>query len=280
MAVDTYALCTLANFKTFAGITGTDDDARLEILIDAASDRIESYCGRKFASRDYSEEYNGDGHERLRLWQGPLTAVGRVCIGRVDAIEIKGTGTAVYDASVATTSTTLTMVLRAATGNTTSTRLFADYVTLTLLTAAATAETGWTATLRHTDGNWASADIIQVGAQHCLSPDSATVEVWEESHEGYDVDWDAGELIHTEGSWATGSRNIHVEYTAGYATIPDDVEQACMELVKDAFDRAKRDTTLMGETVGAYRWQALVQEFPIAQRLGDKLANHRRVYLA
>jgi len=280
MAVDTYALVSLANFKTFAGIDDTDNDAKLEMIIDAVSDRIESYCGRKFLTRSYSETFSGHGDERLRLKHAPITAISRVCVGRVDAVKCTGTGTSIYEATVTVSSTALTMLLMAGAGNTTSTITLADYTTLTTLVAAATAETGWTVTLEHSDGNWASADLIATGALHCLSPDTAILQVWEDFCYDYEVDWEAGELIHGGDGWTRGSRNIYVEYTAGYTAVPDDVEQAACELVKDCYDLAGRDGTLVAETVGSHRWQALVRAQPLNDSIADKLAPHRRIWLA
>ena len=280
MAVDTYALCTLANYKAFAGITDTDNDSKLEMLIDAVSDRIEQWCCRKFKSRDYTEFFDGSREQDLRLAQAPLTAVGRVSVGFVDAIRLTGTTTSAYEAYVSTSSTALTLTIKVASGDSETELAYADYATLTLLTAAATGTTGWTATLLHDEGDWASADIVPCGASHCLDPDTVTVKVFEEAYGEYDVDWDAGTLIHTGDGWPCGRRNIYVEYTAGYSSIPDDVEQAAMEMVKDAYDLSLRDNTLASEKVGSYAWAAqAVTTTPLWKSLQDRLSTWRRITL-
>lgn len=280
MLTDQYTLCTLANYKTFAGIDGVDNDDKLAILIDAASDRIETYCCRKFASRSYTEFHSGAGEKELRLDQAPLSGVTRVSVGFVDAIKFTGTTTSAYEAYVSASSTALTLTIKVASGDSTDSLDYSDYATLTSLTAAATALTGWTATLQHTEGNWASADIVPTGGLHCLSPDTAIVKVFEEAYSSYDVDWDAGTLIHIGGGWPSGNRNIYVSYTAGYSTIPDDVEQAAMELVKDCWDRSQRDGTLQSEKVGSYAWAvSAMQSTPLTGSIKDRLAPWRRITL-
>ena len=48
MALADNALVSLADAKTYLGITGSDDYSRLEQLINASSTAIESYCDRAF----------------------------------------------------------------------------------------------------------------------------------------------------------------------------------------------------------------------------------------
>ena len=74
MAVDAYALTTLDRFKDQLEITTSTLVDLLETLIDAASDWIETYCDRKFMSRDYTEYTTGHGTDILPK-QWPVTAV-------------------------------------------------------------------------------------------------------------------------------------------------------------------------------------------------------------
>lgn len=280
MAVDTYALCSLANFKTYAGIDGTDDDSRIELLIDAASDRIEKYCNRQFLTRTYTETYDGTGHTRLRLYQAPVTVVTRVVSGREEALNVTGTATGGYAAYVTADSTNLTFLVKIASGDSTDTLAIADYATLSSMNTAINALSNWTSTLRHGDGNWATSDIIASGALQCLDPDTASLYTWNEAEQEYDIDWTAGELIHAGAGWPRGSRNIYVEYTAGYTNVPDDVEQACMEMVKLAYDSAERDTSVSSERIGSYAWaRGAVQEQEFTQKMADRLWSHRRIFM-
>jgi uncharacterized phiE125 gp8 family phage protein len=51
---------------------------------------------------------------------------------------------------------------------------------------------------------------------------------------GYDqtgYSFDGGRVYLSNGVFSCGIRNISITYTAGYATVPDDLAQACIELV-------------------------------------------------
>jgi len=81
MAVDDYALTSLANVKAALHLTTTDDDALIESLINRFSAAIETYCKRKFKARDYTEKHDGDGTSVLYLKQYPVNSVSSLKIG-------------------------------------------------------------------------------------------------------------------------------------------------------------------------------------------------------
>jgi hypothetical protein len=69
------ALTTLAIAKEFIGSTGTTaNDSRINGAINSASNRTNSYTGRKLKRRDYDEIYNGDGSQTLLLNHYPIRA--------------------------------------------------------------------------------------------------------------------------------------------------------------------------------------------------------------
>ena len=55
-----------------------------------------------------------------------------------------------------------------------------------------------------------------------------------------------------ELGYAPGEAEVLVEYRAGYQTIPEDVELVTHELVAEAFNLGKRDTTAKTEWLGDY----------------------------
>lgn len=70
----TYALTTTSRFKTYASVSGSTDDALIEILIDLVTEFVENYCGRRFKSATYtSEEYDGTGTTKLILNNWPVS---------------------------------------------------------------------------------------------------------------------------------------------------------------------------------------------------------------
>ena len=54
------SLVTLADMKTYLGITGTDYDVFLTEQLELVSDSVEGYCNRKFAQDTYTEKVYAD----------------------------------------------------------------------------------------------------------------------------------------------------------------------------------------------------------------------------
>ena len=49
-------------------------------------------------------------------------------------------------------------------------------------------------------------------------------------------------------------KSVLVEYTAGYATVPDDLQQACIDVSKMLFLDRRRDTGMQSENLGDYSY--------------------------
>jgi len=58
-------------------------------------------------------------------------------------------------------------------------------------------------------------------------------------------------VLHKNSGWTRGIQNIKVTYSAGFAVIPSDLEQACIELVGLTYKRGK-NAELRSETIGSY----------------------------
>ena len=62
--------------------------------------------------------------------------------------------------------------------------------------------------------------------------------------------WPYPELLHPEDLiWPVGINNFRIQYTAGYATVPENVQEACAEWVSAVFWQTKRDPGLSQEAV-------------------------------
>jgi uncharacterized phiE125 gp8 family phage protein len=68
------ALADLGEVKAFLGVTTSADDALIEALTDAASDRIEQLCQTAFIIRSFVEYHEG-ARKRLFLQRYPITEV-------------------------------------------------------------------------------------------------------------------------------------------------------------------------------------------------------------
>ena len=77
MSLSNYALISLEDIREALGLEAseTDDDNLLTSLINRISTRIESYCGRKFVGRLYTEYQDGDGEAYVALDQYPIIMV-------------------------------------------------------------------------------------------------------------------------------------------------------------------------------------------------------------
>jgi hypothetical protein len=53
-----------------------------------------------------------------------------------------------------------------------------------------------------------------------------------------------------------GYGQIYVQYTAGWSTIPEQLQRVAAELVKASLERLSTDGTLQSETAGSYSWTA------------------------
>jgi hypothetical protein len=72
------------------------------------------------------------------------------------------------------------------------------------------------------------------------------------------------ELLHPEDLiWPVGINNFRVQYTAGFATVPEDVQEACAELVATWFQQRGQNLNMQSEdTASTYkytRWMASQQ---------------------
>ena len=72
------AIVTLSQYKVWAGISGTADDTRLQVVIDAVHAAVRRYCGRAltngFETATRTEDYVSDSGE-LQLKEWPVTSI-------------------------------------------------------------------------------------------------------------------------------------------------------------------------------------------------------------
>lgn len=156
------ALITLANAKTYLGISGSDKDAVLNLLIEQGSSIFELLTGRKFDSETYTDkEYDGSGNRELVLDHRPI-------------------------------------------------------ITFTKLEKRNT--------LDNSD-NWSTIDSDKywVDTDNGIITKTTNFLDWDIVHRDPEI----GEDI----TFEIGKRNYRATYTAGYSTIPNDVQSAVMQMV-------------------------------------------------
>lgn len=88
-------LTTLAAVETFLTLeSGNEDEALLAQLITAASQQIETVCGRSFVSQSFTETRDGTGAGRLILRNTPVTAIASLWVDTTNIPLSSGFGSA------------------------------------------------------------------------------------------------------------------------------------------------------------------------------------------
>lgn len=247
----------------------------LASLITAASDMIRRRCNRDFVQSAYSEYYSGGVYLNapIRLRQFPVLEITRVASNPQPALRVMNFDSATNQrATVETTSTGLTL-FRVASGVPTSVSL-ADgtYATIGALAAAINIlGAGWSATVQPQAitgdfSKWASADFKPLQGAVSVLVGGACLEVYSEDlaamtscagddgddcagrASGWRLDEETGELF---GRFPRGRLNIRVDYSAGFVTVPQPIQEAAVQLVQDLYQASLVNNTLKKATLGA-----------------------------
>lgn len=274
-------LISNARAKTSLPLAVAADDATINTLITAVSQYIRTYCRRDFALTSYDELYSGDGGRYLMLRQYPLQTVTSVRYRPVTVMKIINNATSINQqarVSVVNTGLQLQVVASGVKTTTTAGLTFAGNPTLNSLATAVTAlGNGWSAQIVGDSGQgsgtgdyglWPSADLYVpprfgdgTGGQGALTARGQFAELKMHTYELAGYQWDARgwllraipytdpELLHPEDLvWPNGVNNFRIQYSAGYTTVPEGVQEACAEWVAALFWQTKEDPTLRSTT--------------------------------
>lgn len=256
-------LTTLALVKQHMGISVSTHDAKLQAILTAASRAVVRWCDREFASASLVEYYDGrDAWRRgfLPLKRFPVSSITRVAAYPDTVITVKNTATTTNQlATVAVSSTAVTLVRVASGVSTTNTLTIANYATLTdLKTAIDALGNGWSATVAGDSddyGKWPTSYLR--AEQGALNARSETGGAELQAHIGDLSDYrlDSGDSHATiYGAFRPGFLSVEVRYTAGYTTIPDPVQQGVCAVVKALWDFSKLDGNVQSERIGDYAY--------------------------
>jgi len=237
------------------------DSYSLTILINAASAFVENYCNRNFKSRSYVEYHDGGSGNEIFLDQLPVTQITRLSIGRDNAFEIQCSKTGITGATVTVDGTSIILDrfgTTAATG--TDTIALASYATIALLIAAINAlSEGWTTTISDSDfTNSPSTDLIEVFGLNAYD-NKNYIELATEREDTFNVDTSMS-MITLSHTINRGTKNIRVDYTAGYSTVPADVQAAVTKLVSAAWRTKSQDPSMKSETIGDYKYERMTAD--------------------
>lgn len=260
------------------------DTYQYEQTINAASDVLERYCGRTFASATYRQLYSGPGRDQLRLRNWPVSAVKRVAVGRISALSVANSSS---DAKEATASNDLTTLTFTVYGGDNDTESSPDTVTIGTNTVAQLVVlinalgNGWTANASSNAESWKGTELFKTEAVGALD---IAVNFFVPNHAEEDIRLDGASGILRRGFgtepffqkrrrthlpahipyladiggdiWPEGQFNVYVNYTGGYAAIPFGLEMLCNELAATMLRSGARDSGLTSESGAGYSYSA------------------------
>ncbi|CAN5484048.1 hypothetical protein BH10PLA2_BH10PLA2_17560 [soil metagenome] len=231
---------------------GGPDDNTINALISACSKQIEKYCRRTFGSTAHDELYSGTANRLLMLRHFPILSVQSVRCRPSSVLRLRNNDSAINQkARVWIDAANLYCQETASAVVTLHTSAFASYATLAALAThinSTLASFGWEALVAPGYELWPTTDLyppIQ-GAQNACGVFGALC-LHAEELAGFHIDPSRGYLMRSiasfdsdraspnEGTWPRGLLNFRVQYTAGFATVPEDVQEACAQMVAAGF---------------------------------------------
>jgi hypothetical protein len=229
------------------------ENTTIAALVTAVSKAVKRYCKREFDSQTFDELYQGSGSDKLILKQYPIVSVARVACDPIPVIRVRNTSSSNQRATVSVTSTGVSLTRVSGGSSSTSTVDFATYTTLTgVVTQINTLGNGWEAALLDSKAQRASSDLrAPQGAFWAADSTWCELKIHTTELSSYRVDADRGWLYFPEdtlrnqldgygyGAAWDCSQEYRVVYTAGYSTVPEDVQEACAQWVASLFWQTK-----------------------------------------
>lgn len=232
----------------------TAEDTHIASLVSAVSASIRRHCRREFDSQSFDELVIAKDDRRLIVKQYPILSVSRVATGLETVLKVRNTSASNQRATVAVTSTGLSLVRVASGVSTTSTVAWASYATLSAVATQVNAiGSGWEAEAITGHTLRASSDLRAVQGALNAKDVWGELKLHTEELSTYAVDTERGWIVASGGdewawsaygmempSWCRG-QEYRVMYTAGYAAVPEDVQEAAAEWVSALFWLSKKD---------------------------------------
>jgi hypothetical protein len=225
------------------------DDTLIDVLVTAASDAIHEYCRRIFPLASYDEITVGR-RKRLALKQFPIVSVARIAVADRPALLLSNTNSLSNQRATARPTSTGIVLTRVASGVTTtdSSILWSGNATLQAVANAVNAlGNGWQATVSDGYVLLASADLRPTDVANPCIPSAAEFFVHNLEKPADRIDADAGFVY---GCFPEGCGNVRVEYSAGYSTVPEAIQQACATLVAQWYAESKHDAARRIDRLG------------------------------
>lgn len=282
MAIQNLITPERAALNPFLASLANTNSADLTALIAAASDSICRYCGRDFTLQNYSEYYDVGVLQKgipILLRQFPVQSISRVGIAN-QALQVQNSNNSANQrATVSTTSTGLTLFAVASAVSTTTVLPYVQYPTINALGNAISAVgNGWSVAIQSGSngsyGLWPSADLKPLQGAVSAFQGGCWLELYEDVSVASGPfattgQWDDGEygLSNSGPGWRLqgetgelyfkcrrGSLILRIDYVAGYQTVPQSVQEACVQLIQWTYQNSTINLALKSAAIEAYRY--------------------------
>ena len=274
-------LVSLAYVKRRLGITGTDNDTRLQNCIDAATLYIEGLTGRKLAARDIRDWHSLTSQKIVVLPNYPVNDIYQVAWGQQNAISVSYGGSDIQ-ASARVNEDGVDLRSIAADGSVTSNALtFASNPTLSTMATAMNAVTDWTCS-KLIGGDGESYKLQRITISDAKT-NTRNLTYADRNEDSYHLRQSTGELVFEDffsTTWpderinfVRGFETLFVHYNAGYATVPADLTEVAAEMASEVYQMAGKDSNVTSESLGDYSY-TLADQAARTTRAADRLTNY------
>lgn len=234
----------------------SDQQDRLDALIAAGQAAIEKFLKRTIESTEHDEVLPVLQDGALCLSNFPVLSVARICDSKQSVLTLSNSSAQLSSCYV--TSTGLSLNRTSSGTRTSNTLAFATYKTVTTVAGAVTAlGSGWSASATSGWESYPSTDLVE--GQFLNTTSDVSLYLWKDASSRFSVDYERG-LIRS----GFGAGDVRVIYTAGFASVPDDLQKVLADLARDAYDDS---VSVVAESLSDYSY-SLASMSERMERLG------------
>jgi len=261
MAVDQYAITTLADLKAHLGITDSASDSLLEAAINRATYAIEAYLDRKVVQRRFREWTTANGGRVLPVSNPPIAHVHFCGYGSMPCMSISSSVASDVAATVSVSDARINLVRVDSTGNETTTQVnFASHNTASEVVDHINTVTGFSATLSRNCSVYRINRIVGRDLKYAplllTYADIGQFDTTGDLDRGLLYIGTNGYPTEYGGNFPVGPVSVLVDYDGGFATVPYDIVQACLQMASTIFNSRGRDGSLASESFGDYSYSS------------------------
>lgn len=264
-------LTTLLAVQTYMADMSAATKALINAIGPGICAAIETFCDRIFALTVYKEKVWSQGGSILYLPQYPVVELRRIMRYSEETLKIQNTSTDAVSATVQVSQEQAKVYLNVIGGaNASNQNVAIGANDMTALAAAIIAALkGWTAQVVGSNGALPDTELTPFAGADALSPAWAHCYMWKDPLTKLDLEPDRGRVEFKDGKFPN-ENYVWAEWSAGYATIPDDLALLATRLVATAVRQSKHDKGMKSEKWPDYSYTRKdLTEFCTAEDLAE-----------